>query len=284
MENNDKGGVEMDTVESDQPGEFIISSMELYFMINLLGEKGLPDRDTEAFVLQCCASDSAEQIWYEGRELLKRKGYFIPGTDGELRISAQLLIMLGHIYLAKKAYLLQYILDDREYEEFLYIHEDKIIRIECLKKDEGQYRLTYLNIDDNELVHSFGCTEQKLQNPGELPALMLSRSQFDEILSEARQLDVEELIEQLSNTTDEQEAMIALARCIKSNTSKGSLRFYLWNNNAWEVQYVQFMSNHHINWLIRSSAKHDEDWMIATPTSMENIQEMIKDWLAEPIS
>jgi hypothetical protein len=44
------------------------------------------------------------------------------------------------------------------------------------------------------------------------------------------------------------------------------------------------MSNHHVNWLIRSSAKHDEDWMIATPTSMENIKEMIKDWLAEPIS
>jgi len=274
----------VDAIESAQPDEFIISSMELYFMINLLGEKGLPDQDTEAFVLQCCESDSVEQIWYEGRELLKRRGYFIPGTDGELQISARLLIMLGHIFLARKAYLLQYTLDGREHEEFLYIHEDKIIRIECLKSDEGQFRLTYLNIDDKNLVHSFGNTEQKLQNPGELPALLLSRSQFDELISHARELEIEELIQQLSNITDDHEAMIALARCIKSNTSKGSLRFYLWNKNAWEVQFVQFMNNHHINWLIRSSAKHDEDWMIATPTSMEKIQEMIKDWLTEPIS
>ncbi|WMT39081.1 hypothetical protein RE628_16370 [Paenibacillus sp. D2_2] len=274
----------MKTIESDQPDEFIISSMELYFLINLVGDKGLPDKDTEAFIRKSCSSDSPDHIWREGRESLIRRRYFIPGADGELRISAQLLITLCHIFLAKKAYLHQYILNGREYEEFLYIHEEKVIRIECLKSDEGQYRLTYLNIDDNELVQSFGCTEQKLQNPGELPALMLSRSQFEEMISRSSELSTEELIQQLSNTTDDQEAVIALARCIKSNTSKGLLRFYIWNHNTWEVQCVQYMCNHHVNWLIRSSANHDEDWMIATPTSMEKIQEMIKDWLTESTS
>lgn len=268
----------MTTMDSEGPGEIILSAKELYYVVSLLGEKSLPNGDMEAFILKSSGSDVDAKIWQEGREQLISRGCILPGPDGEFHISVSLLSVISHMLLANKAYMLQYTVDGREYEELQYISETRIIRMECLGKEEGQYRVTDLNIDEGERIYSFEGTEQKLKNPGELPALLLSRSQFAEIVSQAQQLEIEELMLQLSNTTDDQESVIALARCIKSNTSSGSLRFYSWDEHDWEVQSVKFINNYHMNWLLRTSVKEDEDWMIATPTSMENIQEMIRDW------
>ncbi|MNJ66194.1 hypothetical protein D3C77_622520 [compost metagenome] len=82
--------------------------------------------------------------------------------------------------------------------------------------------------------------------------------------------------------TDDHEGVISLAKCMKTRVAQGDIRFYAWNGERWESQHASFINNDTINWLIRSSTKLDEDWLIATPTPKALFQEMLLQWFKEP--
>ncbi|MNW47138.1 hypothetical protein D3C74_244600 [compost metagenome] len=112
---------------------------------------------------------------------------------------------------------------------------------------------------------------------------MMSKKQFDTVMNQTGELDRNQLAALLADMTGDMEGSIALAKCIKTPLAQGEIRFYAYSGECWELQQMQFMNNTHMNWLIRYSAKDEEDWMIATPTPRQQFQEILLKWFHQAI-
>ncbi|MNO14228.1 hypothetical protein D3C76_38710 [compost metagenome] len=258
-----------------QHESMILDSKELYFLASLLETDRLLGEDDpfRDFLLD---SDVGE--WEEVRTSLITKGYLIMKDNGGWGMPLHVSSSLKAACHAEKACWLKLRTETETIEQFMHITDERIVNVERSNLEPSLHRIDEIN----EVCKASGMVAGKInwnkQTPDKLPALMLSKRQFEEVASHSDELDVEQMLLGLSNVPDDQEAIMALAKCLKTCLSQGDLRFYVWNGSKWDAQSARFIINHHMNWLIRTSSNEDEDWLIATPTPMERFQEMLQTW------
>ncbi|MDU4698396.1 MAG: hypothetical protein E6Y08_21505 [Paenibacillus sp.] len=219
----------------------------------------------------------------DARETLRSKGYMAETTQGE-RVSLPLHVLdeLTTASAAGKACRLTYTCGKRRFEEYLHIACDQVIRLERISGRASGLSIEQ-TVGGKPLSGSLaGRMKWNSRTPGELPALMMSKKQFDAAMIQADKMDANRLAALLADMTDDEEGSIALARCMKAPLAQGEIRFYANRGERWERQQMQFINNAHMNWLIRFSAKDEEDWMIATPTPRQQFQEILLKWFRQP--
>ncbi|WP_068785921.1 hypothetical protein [Paenibacillus phocaensis] len=220
----------------------------------------------------------------EARETLRSKGFVTETTRGDrLGIPPHVLNDLTAASAADKGCRLIYGCGKRTYEEYLHLTGDQVIRLERLPGEGGGLSLERATGGKQLSGALAGRMKWNSHTPDVLPALMMSKRQFDRAMSQSRELNSNRLAALLADMTEDEEGSIALAKCMKAPLARGEIRFYVRRGEHWEVQQMQFMNNSHMNWLIRFSAKDEEDWMIATPTSRQQFQEIVLKWFRQPM-
>ncbi|MGG6311240.1 hypothetical protein [Paenibacillus macerans] len=228
--------------------------------------------------------EGLDPIAGDARESLLRKGYITPSAHGD-HVSLPLDVMnnLTAASHAGKACRLNYVSGKRAYEEYLHIAGEQLIRLERLFRRTPSYLMERTAGARQVSGALAGKMKWNTRTTGELPALMMSRKQFEALMHQAPEMDLDRITSRLAEMTDDEEGGIALAKCIKTRISQGDIRFYAKRGEDWETQNMQFINNDHMNWLIRFSAKEEEDWMIATPTPRQKFQEMLLMWFRQPL-
>ena len=196
-------------------------------------------------------------------------------------IPPQIRSRLGKTMYNKKACWLKFSVGSNDFEEYLLTTNDRIVKLERI---EGQQSLC--QVDDMGRLPSVCSNLVKrmkwsTSSSMELPALMLSRCQFERVLKHLDELNMEEIMAELLKSCQDEAGVIALARCLKLSRAQGNFTFLMANGEEWEEQSAQFIICHSMNWLIRSSTKDDEDWLIATPMPKIKIQEMMMMWFRQ---
>ncbi|MCM3699025.1 hypothetical protein [Paenibacillus macerans] len=186
-------------------------------------------------------------------------------------------------FLAGKGCWLNFRAGTKAYEQYLYMAGKQMVKVERLHEESPRLLLESSGgmqqwCEDLTLKMKWNSHTPHV----ELPALMMSRSRFGEIISQMEKLDLEKLTRTLTALTNDEEGSIALARCLKAPAAQGELRFYVKSGGSWDLQTVHFLNNDHINWLIRFSTKPEEDWLIATPTPRSQFQDMLHMWFRQP--
>ncbi|AZK47686.1 hypothetical protein [Paenibacillus lentus] len=266
--------------DASPSGVVTLESKELIYLTDLLGANRMMGKEDpfRGFLLNELDEDRDHV-----RESLIEKGYLTPrGTEDVLTVPMNVMSSLVAVSLAEKACWVKYRTGTETYEQFLHIADEYVVKVEKSKDNPTLHQLDEIS----EVHHVCGSLAGKMMwnahCPGELPALMLSRKQFEEIVRQLDYLDIEDVMVELMKFTDDQEGVISLAKCMKTNVAQGDIRFFSWNGDQWESQHAQFINNDSINWLLRSSTKVDEDWLIATPTQKHQFKEMLLHWFKEP--
>lgn len=258
-----------------------LDSKELYFLASLLKADRLlgmedPFRD---FLLQTDEGKREEVL-----HSLISKGYLtLKNENGEWGMPMHVSSSMRAACHAEKACWLILKTGNETIEQFMHITDESIVNVERSTLEPTLHKVDEIS----ELYKASDIVADKInwnkKTPDKLPALMLSKRQFEQVVNHSDELDIEDMLSELSSVSEDQEAVMALAKCLKTSESQGDLRFYAWNGSRWVTQKAKFIVNHHMNWLIRTSTKEDEDWLIATPTPMERFQEMLQTWFYEPV-
>lgn len=196
-------------------------------------------------------------------------------------IPPQILSRLGKAVFNKKACWLKFNVGSEAFEEYLLITNERVVKLECIK---GQQSLC--QVDDMSRLSSV-CNnlaermKWSTSSSMELPALMLSRCQFERVLRHLDELNMEEVMAELLKSCQDEAGVIALARCLKMKRVQGNITFLMANEEEWEEQSAQFIISHSMNWLIRSSTKDDEDWLIASLMSNDKLHELMMMWFRQ---
>ncbi|WP_334072883.1 MULTISPECIES: hypothetical protein [Paenibacillus] len=257
-----------------------LEANEIFYLADMLGAKSLLDMDNP---LIGYLRSGENEGWNKAEYSLKSKGVLNAAADCEATAVAEpLLSSLSAAFDADKACWVKYYAENRVHEQFLHITEERVVSLERLHENPALHR-----------IDEFGCLYQacgilagkmkwNTHNLGDIPALLLSKRNFKEILVRLDEMGLNEIMSRLAKVSDDQEGIIALAKCMKTRVAHGSLRLYTRGTDGWESQSAQFINNHHMNWLIRSSTRKEEDWLIATPTPNEAFQDMMRHWFEHP--
>ncbi len=263
---------------ASQTSDLTLDSRELYYLADLLGADCLDCMENPfRGYLQEEMAESREDV----RESLIAKGVINKEVEGTA-ISQEMFSSLAALLFSDKACWMKYKTGTQLFEQFLHITDERVVTLERLHDDPSLHRVDEIGGVSKACEVMAGKLKWNLHTPGELPALLLSRRQFEDIVQHLDELELDEILSELAKVSDDQEGIIALAKCMKSSVSQGDLRFYARQGESWERQSAQFINNHHMNWLIRSSSREDEDWLIATPTPSEKFQEMLQHWFQHP--
>lgn len=194
-----------------------------------------------------------------------------------------ILSRLADASRSKLACWVNYSIGRENFEEYLQITNGRVVKVERLQEQN-----LLCQVDDMGRLNSV-CSSlaermkwnSRSSGSGELPALMLSKRKFEQVLSHSDDLGMEEIMAELLGSYDDKAGVVALARCLKMKRCQGNITFYNAKKNKWEGQSAQFINDHYMSWLIRSSTKDDEDWLIATPMPKEKFQDMMITWFRQ---
>lgn len=260
-------------------GTITLEAEELFFLAGILGSDRL--LGIEDPFRGYLAEEIAEE-WEKVKTSLINKGYLTQGDNGAD------LVMPPHIFsrvaiagLAKRACWVRYSYGENAYEGYFHITDEKVVEV---VKMEGSstYRLEELGSVEEAcewLVERMMWTSN---GPAEIPALTLSRKQFNELYQGRLELDLSHINKLLVRTSDDVEGALELAKCLKSCTAEGEFQLSVWDGQEWETQGAAYIVSEAMNWLIRKSRKQDEDWLIAILTTREQFQDMLLLWLKQP--
>ncbi|WP_435921137.1 hypothetical protein [Paenibacillus sp. DYY-L-2] len=255
----------------------VLESKELSFLAELLGADC---QDCKVNPFRGYFQGGLKEDTDEIRDSLIAKGV-LQQAAGQVEISQQMLSSLAAVLFADKACWMRYKTETEMVEEVLHISDERIV---ALQRKEDDSELLFMDEIGN-VRQACGMLAGKmrwnLHTPDELPALLLSRRKFAEIVMKLDELEWEEILSELSAVSDDHEGLIAFAKCMKTSIAHGDLRFYARQGGDWESQSAKFINNHHMNWLIRSSSREEEDWLIATPTTNAKFQEMLESWIQQ---
>lgn len=260
-----------------------LEGKEWAFLIQHLGMKPWPEAD-HPFAAFLGQEELSKKALEEGRDLLRSKGCLVSMPSGEeLDLPPGIMKELNAVLPAVKGCRLTYHSGQQSYDEYCYSAGDYLIRMErSLRKNSRKY--SFKRGGARQICARLAeRMKWSTRVPGEIPALLLSRKQFEAVLSEAPELDLNTLTDRLAGITDDAEGSIALARSIWMRMAYGDIQCFTRQQGGWERQHIQFMNSEHTSWLIRSSTKHDEDWMIATPTPSQSFQELLQLWLCQQV-
>lgn len=267
--------------EASHQSAVTLDPKELFYLAEMLGAKRLLGEENP---FRGFLTEERRQEWEDDvKRSLISKGYLTQGNNGrDYNISLHVLSQISAASLAERACWVKYKTGSDTFEEYLHITDERIVKVERKEED-----LAIHHVDDmNGVYRVCGALAGKMKWNDrvscELPALMLSKRQFEDIVSQADALPMEQITTELAKITDDREGSTALAKCLKTCVAKGDIRFYVWNGHTWDTQNAQFINNDQMNWLIRYSTKDDEDWLIATPTPKQTFQDMLQMWFRQP--
>ncbi|NUU62862.1 hypothetical protein [Paenibacillus agri] len=131
-----------------------------------------------------------------------------------------------------------------------------------------------------------GCDEceSDTQTVPPAPAMLLSRTRFEQIKEESAALPVHILSDLLEETSGDVMNAPRLARIMKRCTSEGELRLCMHGSSGWNTQYASYIGDPSGAFMLRIGSG-TEDWMIAAPTTKAEFCNAITQWVlkAAPI-
>ncbi|MBW4080376.1 hypothetical protein [Paenibacillus sp. S150] len=142
-----------------------------------------------------------------------------------------------------------------------------------LKTPEEIRRACYYLLNCFQLAHSV---------PPEVPALLMSRSKYEELLRKSGSYTLCFLSECLTAETGDEEFSPLLAKAMKNPTAGGELRLCSRHNEAWSFQQASYMEDHSGGWLVRVSCRASEDWMVAVPLTRLQLCSSFYKWMMQP--
>lgn len=257
-----------------------LETKELFFLAGILGSDRL--LGVEDPFLGHLAEEIADE-WDLVKDSLLEKGYLSKGPqESELSMSPEVFARVAIAGFAERACWIRYELENEVFEGYLHVTNEKVVEVARDQHSNNIYSLKELGNVEEASVELVERMKWKVDSPSDLPALMLSRKKFNELYESSRELDHEELSSQLAAATGDVEASWALAKCLKNRTAEGELHLSIWNEGGWESQGAAFIVGESMNWLIRMSIRDDEDWLVATPATKKQFQEMLLLWLEQP--
>ncbi|OBZ18222.1 hypothetical protein A8L34_01140 [Bacillus sp. FJAT-27264] len=116
------------------------------------------------------------------------------------------------------------------------------------------------------------------------PAMLLSRTRFEQIQEESASLPVHILSDLLEEASGDVLNAPRLARIMKRCTSKGELRLCMHGSSGWNTQYASYIADPSGAFVLRIG-RGTEDWMIAAPTTKAEFCNAVTQWVlkAAPI-
>lgn len=257
-----------------------LETRELFFLAGILGSDRL--LGVEDPFLGYLAEEIADE-WEVVKDSLLEKGYLNKGPkETDLSMAPEVFSRVAIAGFAERACWIRYELENESFEGYLHITNEKVVEV---ARDQGFGNVYCLKeLGDVEEASELLVQRMKwrVDSPSDLPALMLSRKKFNELYEASRELDQDELSSRLSEATGDVEASWALAKCLKNRISEGELHLSIWNGEGWDSQGAAFIVGQSMNWLIRMSIRDDEDWLVATPATKKQFQEMLLLWLEQP--
>ncbi|USB31987.1 hypothetical protein [Paenibacillus sp. YPG26] len=268
------------TANASRKAVITLDTKELFFLAGILGSDRLLGIDDP---FRGYLSEEIAEEWESAKNSLLSKGYLTQVDDGdELEMSSQVFSQVAIAGLAERACWVRYTTKEESFEGYLHVTDEKVVEVRKLSDSSSEYQLLEIgNVRQASevMVNRMSWNSKSVDN---MPAMLLSRTQFNELYENSGHMSEDEIITELADSTDDHEGAVALARCIKTRTSDGELQLSVWSGTDWETQGAAFVVNESMNWLIRMSTKDEEDWLIATPTTREQFHTMLQLWLESP--
>ncbi|WP_138493878.1 hypothetical protein [Paenibacillus pinistramenti] len=257
-----------------------LSTKELFFLAGILGsDRLLGVEDPFAGYL----ADEIAEEWEKAKDSLLEKGYLTCGsTDNELTMLSEVFARVAIAGFAERACWIRYEHDEETFEGYLHVTNEKVIEVARGGENGDIYRLRELGNVEQTSISLVDRMKWRTDSLSDLPALLLSRRKFNELYKQSGAMDLEQLSNELFKSTGDIEASWALAKSLKNKISEGELQLSIWNEEGWESQGAAFIVGPSMNWLIRMSLRDEEDWLVATPATRRQLQDMLLLWLEEP--
>ncbi|ANS77106.1 hypothetical protein AWM70_05565 [Paenibacillus yonginensis] len=257
-----------------------LETKELFFLAGILGSDRLLGVE-DPFLGYLTDEIAAE--WENVKRALLTKGYLTLGdSEDELTMAPEVFARVAIAGFAERACWVRYEHASESFEGYLHITNEKVVEVARGDESDSFYTLKELgNVQAaaDLLVERMKWKEESLSD---LPALLLSRRKFNDLYESSKTMDIEELSHELSQSTGDIEASWALAKCLKDRVCEGELQLSIWNEDGWESQGAAFIVGQTMNWLIRMSLRDEEDWLVATPATKKQFQDMLLLWLEQP--
>ncbi|HEY2491439.1 MAG TPA: hypothetical protein VGI33_00660 [Paenibacillus sp.] len=267
------------TIQVYEHDTITLEAKEFFFLAGILGSDRL--LGVEDPFRGYLAEEIAEE-WEVARASLLDKGLLIQEeNEMELSMPPAVFSRVAIAGLSECACWLKYSHHGETFEGYLHVTNERVVQVCKCEPNSSYYRLDELGTVDEvcgKLVEELGFKEGF---PTEVPALFFSQHKFDELYENSLSLDLETLCDQLAEATDDVEGAIALAKCLQFRSHEGEMHLSVWDGQEWETQSAAFLVNDSMNWLIRKSMSGDQDWIIASPTSKNQFQDMLLGWLKQ---
>ncbi|GGA38801.1 hypothetical protein [Paenibacillus physcomitrellae] len=257
-----------------------LETKELFFLAGILGSDRLLGVE-DPFLGYL--SDEIAAEWEQVKQGLLDKGYLTLGeSEHELTMVPEVFARVAITGFAERACWVRYEDASESFEGYLHITNEKVVEVAREGEADSLYILNELgNVQQASalLVERMKWREESLSD---LPALLLSRRKFNDLYEKSETMDLEELSNELSQSTGDIEASWALAKCLKDRACEGELQLSIWSEEGWDSQGAAFIVGQKMNWLIRMSLRDEEDWLVATPATKKQFHDMLLLWLEQP--
>lgn len=266
----------MKTIKERRDTAISLQTNELYFLAGVLGSDRL--LGIEDPFIGCLGEEIAIE-WEVVKNSLLEKGYLRqePGKL-ELSIAPEVFDRVAIAGFSERACWARYEAGDETFEGYLHITNQKVVQVERKPDADSLYCLKEMGNVEQAAEALVERMNWRGDSPSNLPALLLTRSQFNYLYEASSELDVDELSFRFTQATGDLESSYAMARCLKHRLSEGELHLSIWNEDGWGSQGAAFLVGPSMNWLIRMSIRDEEDWLVATPATKQQFQQMLLLW------
>lgn len=161
----------------------------------------------------------------------------------------------------------------------LQIHKDRILVICNSNPETLSYELKDESETESFCLQLFECENMKeLYNHG-IPALLMSKSKFEELKKSSCSSTLQMLSDCLAAETGDDVHSIQLARVMKCFMAEGELRLCTSSDSGWSFQKARFLGDHSSGWLLRMSSDPSKDWLIALPITKTQLCGSVTKWV-----
>lgn len=271
----------MFTTRTSKRGSIILDNKEFFFLAGIIGSDHLlgVENPYQGYVAEELADE-----WNKTQISLLDKGYLIKDESEDVKFSIPPIVFsrVAIACLAERTCWFKYSDGGNAKEVYLHVTNERVVQV-CNDDDHHE---TYYMLDDignieeacYKIIDKFNMLDE-LQT--DMPALMFSQQQFNEIYEQSQSSDVDVLSQKLAEASDDVEGSNLLAKCLRYRSAEGEFHLSIWTGEDWETQQLAFLMDGSVNWLIRQSVETDQDWLIASPISKKEFQNTLLMWLQQ---
>ncbi|AWB44412.1 hypothetical protein DCC85_09350 [Paenibacillus sp. CAA11] len=263
------------TANALQKDVITLDSKELFFLAGILGSDRLLGVEDP---FQGSLADEIAAEWEAVKSSLLQKEYLSQGeTDADLSMPAHVFSRVAIAGLAERACWVRYKNEAEEFKGYVHITDERVVESSKESETSTTYRLRELGNVQEACASLVERMKWRDESPADLPALLLSKKQLRE-LYQLPELQLEQVSSELAKSTGDVEGSWALAKCLCQRKAEGELQLSVWDGEQWETQGAAFIVGETMNWLLRMSMKDEEDWLIATPATRQQLHDMLLVW------